>query len=416
MSTNFNNPTRTYRQPATGVDNTRYPEVLFGANKTPHETLQNIPILYPVLPLLQEPQPVRPPAREPEAENTVIERLGTSYAVNAKSGRTRDSPIFNTSDSEPPAPRLLPRTESRREAIGHVPQPPRCYYLPPSPEKNGSEPRPTPKHNTGWWKYISDLESHVSHPGPTVFDPLEEPRAIFSDGYNFKKPTVDCDIDLDPEELADDTSDGEDVKVSAVTEDTILPHPKFQPERFILLCISSHERETFKQYHMSVHHPTEDKTWDDEKLFLSLRKAYNEKLRTFWQRYLSLKGLKHIVLLQHTAETRPCPAELHPFARQELLYAFNHPKNITTESEWIDWIFKLKSAEPTKFALEFVLDWKTSKILIVGTTPWVASCVTTVLWSILGKNITTALAVASFMLTISGGVLALLAILSTFDR
>lgn len=90
------------------------------------------------------------------------------------------------------------------------------------------------------------------------------------------------------------------------------------------------------------------------------------------------------------------------FANHDLMFAFNNPDKVPTHDEWIEWIFQLKAAKNKKYALEFVEGWQAHRILVVGAVPWIASCLTGIIWSIFGGNIQNSFAVASFILTASG--------------
>lgn len=86
------------------------------------------------------------------------------------------------------------------------------------------------------------------------------------------------------------------------------------------------------------------------------------------------------------------------------MYAFENPLKITTEKQWIEWIFALKStADKEKYALEIVEGWRSGRIVLLGAIPCIGSCLTGILWSIFGGDIQTAFAVASFIITASGG-------------
>lgn len=105
------------------------------------------------------------------------------------------------------------------------------------------------------------------------------------------------------------------------------------PARSLLLVRSSFQRRIQKEYQLTVRHPQGQPAWDDHDLFRGLRTAYNRKLRTVWERYLSLKGLKLIRLL----EVRPTP---HPVPRHpdhesaDLDYPSTHAARSPSKSRW----------------------------------------------------------------------------------
>lgn len=116
---------------------------------------------------------------------------------------------------------------------------------------------------------------------------------------------------------------------------------------------------------------------------------------------------------------------------QEVLYAYNHPSEFGSETDWIDWVqpyqkhrinlpltcrqvFRLR--EPDKrHALEFVEGWNGTRIAIVGTIPCVISTLIGVIWAARSGDAQTAFTVASFILTLCTVLLALLAVISGID-
>jgi hypothetical protein len=67
----------------------------------------------------------------------------------------------------------------------------------------------------------------------------------------------------------------------------------------ILLCIHSAQMRTAKNYRVAVFrsHPNVENTTDKD-LFLEFKRTYNVELRSFWQRFFSLRGLKYIGVVE----------------------------------------------------------------------------------------------------------------------
>ena len=139
--------------------------------------------------------------------------------------------------------------------------------------------------------------------------------------------------------------------------------------------------------------------FDDRQFFHALHREYEQHIRGFWRRYLSLKTLRRIRVLSYTPTTRPEVVPMDDFTLQEVFYAYQHPKSIETESEWIDWVFSLRQAD-RRHALEFVEDWSGFRIGIVGSVPWVVATVVGVTWTAKGGDAQTAFTVAAFILTV----------------
>lgn len=137
----------------------------------------------------------------------------------------------------------------------------------------------------------------------------------------------------------------------------------------------------------------------DEEFFAALHREYEHHICGFWRRYLSLKTLRQIRLLSYTPSTRPEVVPMDDFTLQEMFYAYQHFKNIKTESEWIDWVFRLRQ-EDRRHALEFVEGWSGFRIGLVGSVPWVAATAVGVAWMARGGDAQTAFTVAGFILTV----------------
>lgn len=137
----------------------------------------------------------------------------------------------------------------------------------------------------------------------------------------------------------------------------------------------------------------------DEEFFAALHREYEHHICGFWRRYLSLKTLRRIRLLSYTPSTRPEVVPMDDFTLQEMFYAYQHSKSIKTESEWIDWVFRLRQ-EDRRHALEFVEGWSGFRIGLVGSVPWIAATVVGVAWTARGGDAQTAFTVAAFILTV----------------
>ncbi|KAH8145844.1 uncharacterized protein LAJ45_10169 [Morchella importuna] len=177
--------------------------------------------------------------------------------------------------------------------------------------------------------------------------------------------------------------------------------------RFLLLTIyTGHRLHSAQQYHIIVKRslPANAGNTCAKDLFMAIRHAYDYKLRRFWQRYLSLRCLKYIGLLEVVFRVVSGFCE----------YAFHNPPKLKTTDTWVNWVFALKNSPPRRYGLEFVQGGDEEKIMILGAVTWVSSVLTAIIWGILG-DVQSAIAVASYLLTASGSLLALLAIVSKLE-
>lgn len=87
---------------------------------------------------------------------------------------------------------------------------------------------------------------------------------------------------------------------------------------------------------------------------------------------------------------------------REVLYAYNHPSEFGSETDWIEWVFRLRQPN-RRHALNFVEGWKGTRIAIAGTMPCILSTMVGIICSARGGDIQTAFTVASFILTIATG-------------
>ena len=87
---------------------------------------------------------------------------------------------------------------------------------------------------------------------------------------------------------------------------------------------------------------------------------------------------------------------------QEVFYAYNHPSEFGTETDWIEWVFRLRQPDK-RHALEFVEGWNGTRIAVLGSLPCVASTLVAVIWCARGGDVQTAFTVAAFILTVATG-------------
>lgn len=59
----------------------------------------------------------------------------------------------------------------------------------------------------------------------------------------------------------------------------------------------------------------------------------------------------------------------------------------------------------SQHGLEFVMGWDVRKILILTMGPWIASLMTAIVWVVGTGDVQSAMAVATYILTLSGGLL-----------
>jgi hypothetical protein len=139
----------------------------------------------------------------------------------------------------------------------------------------------------------------------------------------------------------------------------------------------------------------------DQEFFQSLQDVYFKTMCNKWRRSLSLKTLCGIRILQYTPHSRPTVLPLNHFILQEILFACQNPSKITTDHDWINWVFNLRKPDH-RHALEFVEDWSATRIAVAGGIPWILSTVVGISWSCWthGRDIQTAFTVAGFVLTL----------------
>ncbi|KAL8365260.1 hypothetical protein RB595_004185 [Gaeumannomyces hyphopodioides] len=134
----------------------------------------------------------------------------------------------------------------------------------------------------------------------------------------------------------------------------------------------------------------------------------------FFRRYFSLKTLRGFRVLAYTPTTRPTVVPFDDFVLQEMMYAYRNPDRLSSTHDWIHWVFRLRRRD-RRHALEFVEGWNTARIAISGSIPWLGSSLVGIIWAATGGDPQTAFTVASFILTSSSIILALLAIISSIE-
>ncbi|KAH7141045.1 hypothetical protein EDB81DRAFT_69686 [Dactylonectria macrodidyma] len=152
----------------------------------------------------------------------------------------------------------------------------------------------------------------------------------------------------------------------------------------------------------------------DAQFFDEIQRLFATKMSGFFRRYFSLKSLQAFRVLAYTPTTRPVVVPFDDFVLQEMMYAYRNPSKLESKDDWVKWVFRLRRKDK-RHAIEFVEGWNTTRIAIAGTIPWLSSCLVGVLWAAVGGDIQTAFTVASFILTSSSIILALLAIISSIE-
>ncbi|KAH6972108.1 hypothetical protein BKA56DRAFT_660140 [Ilyonectria sp. MPI-CAGE-AT-0026] len=152
----------------------------------------------------------------------------------------------------------------------------------------------------------------------------------------------------------------------------------------------------------------------DVQFFDEIQRLFATEMSGFFRSYFSLKSLQAFRVLAYTPTTRPVVVPLDDFVLQEMMYAYRNPSKLKSKDEWVKWVFRLRRKDK-RHAIEFVEGWNTTRIAIAGTIPWLSSCLVGIIWAVIGGDIQTAFTVASFILTSSSIILALLAIISSIE-
>lgn len=80
------------------------------------------------------------------------------------------------------------------------------------------------------------------------------------------------------------------------------------------------------------------------------------------------------------------------------MYAYSRPEKVTSDHEWIDWVFRLRTPSE-RHAVEFVERWNSKRIAIAGALPWLGSWLVGIIWATMGGDPQTTFTVAGFMLS-----------------
>ncbi|KAK7953794.1 hypothetical protein PG988_014488 [Apiospora saccharicola] len=152
--------------------------------------------------------------------------------------------------------------------------------------------------------------------------------------------------------------------------------------------------------------------YTDHQLFGQMKRLFETKLQGSIRSRLSLKTLKAFRVLAYTPTTRPSVVPLDSFVLQEMMYAYRNPDKLGTKDAWVQWAFQLRQKN-RRHAIEFVEGWDATRIATAAMIPWLGSCVVGIAWTLAGGDPQTTFTVASFILTSSSILLALLAIVSS---
>lgn len=88
---------------------------------------------------------------------------------------------------------------------------------------------------------------------------------------------------------------------------------------------------------------------------------------------------------------------------QEVLHEYRKPPSaLKHQTDWIEWVFRLRQKD-CRHALEFVEDWNSSRIAMMGSIPIVAATVIGIVWALHWGNVQSAFTVAGFVLTVGTG-------------
>jgi hypothetical protein len=85
-----------------------------------------------------------------------------------------------------------------------------------------------------------------------------------------------------------------------------------------------------------------------------------------------------------------------------MYYAYCNPTTIKSETEWIEWVFRLRGSHK-RHALEFVEGWNSTRVAVAAMVPWLAATIVGVVWAVTGGDAQTAFTVAGFILTSGTG-------------
>ncbi|CAM1502098.1 Fc.00g040820.m01.CDS01 [Cosmosporella sp. VM-42] len=152
----------------------------------------------------------------------------------------------------------------------------------------------------------------------------------------------------------------------------------------------------------------------DFEFFSEMQAIFRYQMSSFFRRHFSLKSHKAFRILAYTPTKRPTIVPLDDMVLQEMMYAYRNPHKLESNDEWIQWVFRLRRKDK-RHAIEFVEGWNTTRIAIAGSVPWLISWLVGIIWAASRGDSQTAFTIASFILTSSSILLALLAIISSVE-
>lgn len=154
--------------------------------------------------------------------------------------------------------------------------------------------------------------------------------------------------------------------------------------------------------------------FDDMDLFLQMRIRYNN-LRGFWRRTLSLRGLRRIAVVEYHRADCHVSSNFQGanYSPTKLLECYMHPYKCSGERYWVEWAHRL-SLDEDRYALEFVEEWRSDKVILAAIIPLSLSIISGVVWSLYGpdQNHLIAFVLAILVIVIGWSVVALMAVVS----
>jgi len=137
-------------------------------------------------------------------------------------------------------------------------------------------------------------------------------------------------------------------------------------------------------------------------LFAEVAAIFSDTRRTCWGYWLisspTCSWQPVDINCQYTPTTRPVQVPLDDLVLQEIVYAYHRPNQISSETQWVKWVFRLREADK-RHAIEFAEHWNDTRIAVAGAIPWVSSCMVGIIWTSRGGDAQTAFTVAGFILS-----------------
>ncbi|OIW24903.1 hypothetical protein CONLIGDRAFT_684805 [Coniochaeta ligniaria NRRL 30616] len=326
---------------------------------------------------------------------------------DVSSAHAADPPVHALTDRPEPPVRVLAVTPSLQEP-GDCP-----LRLDEGKGGNVAEPASPPGSNSYLFRYMFPPVSNI---------PMDTPGLGPKDPIGFDSPILrPPSPGVSTQGPADTTFASETVRPSHY--DTTKPTCSLN-----LVCYRSGSRGCdLQQIHCVLRsmYPREESfqsaiasqqqlIYADDQFFREMKQLYTRKMCGLFRRYFSLKTLRAFRILSYTPTTRPTVVPFDDFVLQEMMYAYRNPERLSGGHDWIKWVFRLRRTDK-RHALEFVEGWNTTRIAVAGTAPWLSSCLVGIIWTAIGGDAQTAFTVASFILTSSSIVLALLAVISSIE-